>query len=343
MVLRIHFTATDLARTRVAAAPDPLWEVVLSLHVLQSRRPPAHTLGWRARARAAAAVAGLAPQIKHVLFPLAPVASYFPDFLTPSESVDGIDAGVRAVASTPQSKLRQQIDRLASRVSVPSWTRALADGDRRLRDTLADALRAYHDTALAPWMDVIARCVAADRELRMRALADGGVERLLGSLGPRIRWREPTLVADYPCDLDLHLNGQGLLLVPSYFCTRMPVTLVDPDMQPVLVYPAMTTAVETMSVTPGVRPEALADLLGATRAMILSAIADGYSGRRLASQVRVSPATISHHTAVLREAGLITTVRMGNTVVHRLTTTGARLLGRGAGDDSDVRERAVRL
>lgn len=216
----------------------------------------------------------------------------------------------------------------------------MASGDPRLRETLAGALRAYHDTVLSPWMDVIARCVAADRELRMRALADGGVERLLSSLGARIRWEEPTLVADYPCDLDVHLDGQGLLLIPSYFCARMPVTLVDPDMQPVLVYPAMTTAVETMAVQPGVRQEALADLLGATRAVILTAIADGYSGRRLAAQARVSPATISHHTTVLREAGLITTSRMGNTVVHRLTTTGARLLGRVAPDA--VLEDAVR-
>ncbi|REF37453.1 ArsR/SmtB family transcription factor [Thermasporomyces composti] len=342
MVLRIHFTATDLARTRVAKGPDPLWEAVLSLHVLQSRRPPAHTLDWRARVRAEAATAGTASQIKHVLFPLAPVATYFPDFLTPSESADGIDAGVRAVASTPTSKLRQQIKRLASRVPVPGWTRALAHGDRRLRETLADALRAYHRTALAPWMDVIAQCVAVDREIRMRALADGGVERLLSSLGPGIRWEEPTLVADYPCDLDLHLDGRGLLLIPSYFCTRMPVALVDPDMQPVLVYPAMTAAVETMAAQSDVRQEALADLLGATRAVILTAIADGYSGRRLAAQVGVSPATISHHTAVLREAGLITSARRGNTVVHRLTMTGARLLGRVTGPDRNVLESAVR-
>jgi len=74
--------------------------------------------------------------------------------------------------------------------------------------------------------------------------------------------------------------------------------------------------------------------------VILTAIADGYSGRRLAAQARVSPATISHHTTVLREAGLITTSRMGNTVVHRLTTTGVRLLGRVAPDA--VLEDAVR-
>ncbi|HEY6737874.1 MAG TPA: winged helix-turn-helix domain-containing protein, partial [Actinopolymorphaceae bacterium] len=134
-----------------------------------------------------------------------------------------------------------------------------------------------------------------------------------------------------------------LLLVPAYFCARMPVALLDPDMQPVLVYPAVPTAAETLAAQPGVRQEALADLLGATRAVILRAIADGYSGRRLAVQARVSPATISHHTAVLREAGLIVTRRVGNTVVHTLTSTGTRLLGRATERDGSLVDEVVRV
>ncbi len=35
IVLRIHFTPRDLARVTVATHPAPLWEVLLSLHVLQ--------------------------------------------------------------------------------------------------------------------------------------------------------------------------------------------------------------------------------------------------------------------------------------------------------------------
>ncbi|MGY1503399.1 hypothetical protein ACW4TU_43690 [Streptomyces sp. QTS52] len=33
-MLRVHFTAEDLARVRVAAAPDPLWELTGSVQVL---------------------------------------------------------------------------------------------------------------------------------------------------------------------------------------------------------------------------------------------------------------------------------------------------------------------
>ncbi len=36
--LSIHFTAEDVARTRLARRPDPLWEIVCSLHRLQTKR-----------------------------------------------------------------------------------------------------------------------------------------------------------------------------------------------------------------------------------------------------------------------------------------------------------------
>ncbi|MEU3653452.1 hypothetical protein AB0E67_11570 [Streptomyces sp. NPDC032161] len=56
-------------------------------------------------------------------------------------------------------------------------------------------------------------------------------------LAPCIRWASPTLTADYPLDRDLHLRGRGITLVPSFFCAKAPVTLIDPDLPPVLVHP----------------------------------------------------------------------------------------------------------
>ena len=34
-MLTIHFSQEDILRTRVAPAADPVWELVLSLHLLQ--------------------------------------------------------------------------------------------------------------------------------------------------------------------------------------------------------------------------------------------------------------------------------------------------------------------
>jgi DNA-binding transcriptional ArsR family regulator len=45
----------------------------------------------------------------------------------------------------------------------------------------------------------------------------------------------------------------------------------------------------------------------------------------------VTPTTASHHTNVLRDAGLITSHRHANTVLHTLTPLGAALLRTGPG------------
>jgi DNA-binding transcriptional ArsR family regulator len=46
----------------------------------------------------------------------------------------------------------------------------------------------------------------------------------------------------------------------------------------------------------------------------------------LAARLHVSSPTVSYHTKVLREAGLIISPRDGSAVVHHLTPLGAALL-----------------
>jgi hypothetical protein len=48
---RLHFTAEDLARTRIAAAPGPFTESVLAAERLRQRRPTLPFRAWRARLR----------------------------------------------------------------------------------------------------------------------------------------------------------------------------------------------------------------------------------------------------------------------------------------------------
>jgi DNA-binding transcriptional ArsR family regulator len=54
---------------------------------------------------------------------------------------------------------------------------------------------------------------------------------------------------------------------------------------------------------------------------------DGCSTTDVARAAGNSPAAVSHHTKVLREAGLITTERDGYAVCHRITELGLSLLG----------------
>jgi DNA-binding transcriptional ArsR family regulator len=138
-----------------------------------------------------------------------------------------------------------------------------------------------------------------------------------------MRWEAGELHVDYPLDQEMHLDGRGLLLVPSYFCWRYPVTLLDPELPPVLIYPAQRAAELARS---DANQQALAALLGGTRAAALAAIGDGCSTSDLGRRVGVSAAAASQHATVLRNAGLITSQRDRNTMVHSVTSLGNAVL-----------------
>ncbi len=98
-------------------------------------------------------------------------------------------------------------------------------------------LTAYDAGFVAPYRPWIDAAVASDVAWRSRELAAGGVRALLETFRPMARWSPPVLEVAYPVERDLHLAGRGLLLVPSYFCWRRPITLFDAALLPVLVYP----------------------------------------------------------------------------------------------------------
>ncbi|MER6186192.1 helix-turn-helix domain-containing protein [Streptomyces sp. NPDC001652] len=74
------------------------------------------------------------------------------------------------------------------------------------------------------------------------------------------------------------------------------------------------------------RPPTATALLGITRTGILRAAATGATTTEAARHAGVTPTTASHHTTVLRDAGLITSHRHANTMLHALTPLGASLL-----------------
>ncbi|MFB7796087.1 ArsR/SmtB family transcription factor [Streptomyces sp. NPDC056086] len=98
----------------------------------------------------------------------------------------------------------------------------------------------------------------------------------------------------------------------------MPVTLIDPSLPPVLVYPLAPEP--GWCSTPGsrTRHRTLGKLLGPTRAACLRVIEDGCTTGELARRLGVAPPTASEHATVLREAGLITSIRTGSAVLHTL-------------------------
>jgi DNA-binding transcriptional ArsR family regulator len=327
-MLRLHFTSDDLSRIRFASRPDPLWETMLSIGLLSTVRGRAVFDPWRARARI-----GLAPLPREhwrLLRHLVPAKGDFPDFLTPSEASQGLEAGIAAILGTPRRRLRQEMTVLPHARSV---TRPLREGDPAALRGLGEALRRYHAAVIAPYWPRIHAVVDAERAVRARTLLDHGSEELLAGLGPTMRWRPPVLETDYPAEHEIHLAGRGLLMVPSAFCWRTPVTLIDPGLPPVLVYPARRGPDWWHVTACGGAPRPLANLLGPTRAACLRVIEDGCTTGELARRIGGTSSTASQHATTLREAGLITSTRQGNTVIHTVTPLGAALLDAALGDD----------
>jgi DNA-binding transcriptional ArsR family regulator len=291
-LLRFHFTTDDLVRTSVAPTADPLWEVMLAGCRLRDRVHSPVFHGWMNAARNRLDRRDPTPRLLHVLAPVS-------ELLTPPESADGLEAGLEALRAMPPHRLAAVLERLRP---LPAWVDSLLGGPHGPA-VLADALRHLHAVLVEP-----------------HDLVDAGVHGLLAGLRPHARWDGSALEVYTRQDLDLHLRGRGLRLVPSYFGCR-PGTLTDPELAPVLVYPISDADRWT-----GAAPSGLDELLGPTRSAVLECARTGTGTTELARRVGTSPASVSRHTGVLRGAGLLRTTRHGTRTVHSLTTLGEALV-----------------
>ncbi|MBE1874141.1 ArsR/SmtB family transcription factor, partial [Myceligenerans pegani] len=320
-MLRIHFTADDLGRVRLAAGADPLWETRLSARVVNDPEGARGALGqWRSEV-----VRDLPRQALPYLH-LTPSRGYSPDFLVPETGSVDLASGIQAVLGTPAGRMAAELARLDVASPLSGWVHYLASGAPRALQGLRATITAYHRHAVAPVWDRVWSAVEADRAAHAHGLVTEGARDTLAALHPRITWSGHTLrIDDGRHDRDIHLAGRGLRLVPSYFCGDVPVTFEDPGLTPALVLPVVHSPYEAAS-----RDEsagaALALLLGRTRAAALRALATPVTTGALARRTSASPASASQHAAVLRQAGLVVSRRDGRYVVHTLTTLGARLL-----------------
>ncbi|MER6917208.1 winged helix-turn-helix domain-containing protein [Streptomyces sp. NPDC000594] len=325
-MLRIHFTGDDLRKVTMADSFDPLWEVLLSLHLAQE---PYHGhLAFHEWRRAIRPLLRDSPPLRR-LTELARPWGYSPDFLTPGRGDEGLPAQLDRVLSTPGTRLRAEMSQLAEESPPSPWTRALGAGDPRALRGLGEALTEYHRLAVLPYEGAMRAHAEADRARQARAMLSGGVDRLLSELHPRVVWEAPVLRIPVYADQDIHLEGRGIVLVPSCFCRLQPITLMDGEQPPVLVYP-VTPPLERLIRDPMRADQDPAEpvvaLLGRTRAALLEAAAVTGTTTELGRRVGVAPPVVSRHTAILRNAGLLETRREGGSVRHRITLLGLALL-----------------
>ncbi|MFJ9896647.1 ArsR/SmtB family transcription factor [Streptomyces sp. NPDC091280] len=325
-MLRIHFTSRDLENIRIARQPHALWELVCGVCRLDSRQGALEFGHWRRSVRDRLATDPRAGRALLPLQTLIPAVGYIPDFLTPSVTGGSLAGGLDEVRATSRTRLTAELSRLAESRPLPSWVSTLDRPGTRALGALTRALELSCGTLLEPYWPHVQAAVCDDVELRARALLDGGTSGLLDSLRPHARWHAPVLEVNYPVDRELHLEGRGLLLVPSYFCWRRPTALADPTLGPVLVYPVAKQPLEIVRAS----KNGLERLLGRTRTVVLAHLAShgARTTSEVASAANIALPSASYQLGVLRDGGLVASHREGQSVRHSATPLGLRLLER---------------
>jgi Helix-turn-helix domain len=323
---RLLLNAEDLTRVRIAPVPDPFTET-LSAAALIRHQPASPVFGWWRRS-----LQGKLAQVR-------PLAAIMPagrpglDLRTLVGPVGTVSEGAEALRGIRRQHLHDEIEWLYRNYphAPGPWMRL--DSDLPLRRLLGSAICSFHAAAVSPHWPQIYNFLQAERAHQIQRMATAGVEAFLAGLcPPMIQWHPPVLrirTSDTVPEITENLGGRGLVIVPSVFSVSPTLTadLRDGDLAPQLTYPVVRELGTVRQLWACPRDgQALAALLGRTRSAALEVIAEGCGTGELAARIGISPAAASQHASVLRRAGLITTRRHGGSVLHTVTSLGARLL-----------------
>ncbi|PYC77988.1 transcriptional regulator [Streptomyces tateyamensis] len=325
-MIRLIVDATGLARTRFVVSP--LHEAVGTL--MPSGLPPrTGPDAWVGQAR----------QFLHrerldllAAFALDQAGSYLPDFLTPHPSgpAPTVAEQLEAVRSTPPSRILAELDafqqgrpaaNLAGRELPEPVRAALARGPEQLARQAAEELGRYWELAIAPYWAEARALLDAEVDRRARTLARHGAAAMLNSLTPKLRWADGQL--ELESRYEVCLPAAEVLLMPSAVAREV-VVVVDPvsvlGRPPALLYP-----VERPTTAPDSADPAVAQLLGPTRAALLTSLDRPATTSSLAARHFLSKGTVSYHLDVLHRSGLVTRSRNGREVLYQRTRRGEEL------------------
>jgi len=325
-VLRIEVGPDDLARSRFAVSP-----LVELENLTRALRSGTH--------RSPVVAARLRPELDRLrregdLDVLLALQSphYGPGFVAPPPRGMGqtVEDDLAAVRATPLRVARAEIAQAlhARPVRDPRVARLLASDDVVV--IVADVLeRAWH-ALVAPTWPAIRALLERDVVHRAHRLAAEGWAGAIDGLHDRLRWRSGGIEVLGRPGGEVHLGGDGLLLVPSAHAWPHLTTYLEEPWPYAVVYPARGVAALWSTAVPP-PPAALDRLLGTARAAVLDALDDPVSTSQLVARLRLPLGTVGDHLRVLRDAGLVSRARAGRSVLYRRTPVGDALAATGAG------------
>ena len=322
-------TREDLLAVRFAISPA--WETQAAVQVLADERGRIYHQPWLLAVRAQAAGLDLA----HLLAVL-PRRGYVPDFLAPPPLAGrpSFRGQLAEVRGTNPAQVARELIRCHDSIDDKRrrhLIRSLLSDPLRARDLLAAQLHEAWTSLVAPYWARIRTMLDRDVDERSRTLARNGLRRVLGDVHPKIRWTRQGLSLADRTDRTVDVGERGFLLMPSVYLWPHVAAIVEEPWLPTIIYPVVGIAGLWQSYP---APDgALERLLGRTRALVLSTLDQPRSTAAVAAVTGLSPAGVSRHLLVLRDAGLLSAARYGHEVRYSRTELGSAVLHPLADDE----------
>lgn len=321
-MVTIPLSAEDVVHTRFSFSPS--WEIALSYRVLSDPAQHAIYLPWVREAERALSGVDLS-YLDALVGPSA--THYIPDFLTPPPqgSHSRLTDEIAALRATPPEAVRHDVEvMLEWRTGESEVTTEFLERPIRAIERLAATIEAYWEMALAHHWPRIQAVLESDVLYRSRQLALGGAEALFDRLHPLVTYEGGRLRIEKHFHQEVDPGGAGLMLVPVLFSWPKLYVITTGSRQIALGYsPRGAGLWDPRTAAPG---EALASVVGATRAAVLLAVEAPSSTGHVAERLGRSPGAISQILKRLQEAGLVQPLRQGRYVYYHRTQRGDGLV-----------------
>ncbi len=325
-MIRFEVGADDLLHSRVAVSPE--FEVGNVLRILAGesrKRGPAPLIEQLRPLHDTLLQRTDLPVIEALFSP-----PYGPSFIAPPpRGMDQtIEDDLRAMRATPLDTARAEIaEGLRYRpCSDPDMLAVLDSPDviTRFASTLEEC---WHELLAPQWPQLKAVC-ERDVVYRSAELSRAGWAAALAGLNRKVRWNDGGIELLRPIEHDpIPLGGKGLLFVPSVFVWPEVAMYFDDPWPKAIIYPARGVASFWQASTVASH-DALADLIGRTRARLLLALASPASTTQLARVCGLAVGAVGDHLRVMLRAGLLRTARSGRSVIYSRTPFGDTMVAR---------------